>query len=129
MGYFEVIVRFIYYYLLVITMKTYIANWDLGHLFPRRDIACLDMEDWPEDALRSLYATKPEYTNYVTHDMIVGESYVTKNNDCEDKDYPEQNVTPLTLQDLVKMRDDFRKTSDDRWADELDAVIAEYNVQ
>lgn len=119
-------------------MKTYNPKWNVGYFPPKRDIDCLDMEDWTESDLKKLSTSKPDYPNFVTPDMIVESSYVADNlvidgsytsekNDCKDKDYPEQNVTPLSLQDLVKMRDDFRKTSDDRWADELDEVINEYN--
>lgn len=119
-------------------MNTYNTKWNLGHLWPKRDIACLDMEDWPEHILNRLCVGKPEYPNHVTDEMILDTEYIADNlvigeedvirNDCFDSNYPEQNVMPLTLQDLVRMRDEFKRDKAmARWADELDAVINEYN--
>ena len=124
-------------------MKTINTKWNLRYLWPKRDIACLDMEDWPVSTLKRLSVGKPEYPSHVTDDMILDSEYIADNlvideryvvdddmvlNDCRDKNYPEQNVKPLTLQDFVKMRDEFKEDeSMQRWADELDAVINQYN--
>ena len=64
-------------------MKTglnYVKWLNPGFILPKRDIGCIDMEDWPKHELRKMRISN---LHYVTENMIVGDYNVERINGIE----------------------------------------------
>jgi len=73
--------------------------WNLGHLLPKRDFGCRDLEDWRAHELRKGLVNKPKY-HRVSEDMIVDETYL-----LEDKDITFIEIPPLPLWHTIPLEE------------------------
>ena len=71
-------------------------------MLPKRDISCLDMEDWPEHQYRALSVKMPEYPNQVNDEMILDVAPAENNLDLEEVLYDDGMIKVYLYIDEVE---------------------------